>query len=58
MLHCSHHSNERITLLDKIRDVNEDILNQNDKLLVRTLIFGDRRLFKFNNIEIVNSSIE
>ena len=37
---CPHYSIERITVMDKIRDINKDILNQNDKLLVPTLTFG------------------
>ena len=44
--------------MDKIRDINEDILNQNDKLLVQTLIFGDNKLSKFDNTEIFNYSVK
>ena len=44
--------------MDKIRDIKEDILNQNDELLVQTLIFGDNKLSRFGNTEILNSSIE
>ena len=44
--------------MDKIRDIKEDILNQNDELLVETLIFGDNKLSRLGNTEILNSSIE
>ena len=44
--------------MDKIRNINEDILNQNDRLHVEMLIFGDSKLSKFKNTEILNSSIE
>ena len=44
--------------MDKIRDINEDILNQNDKLLVQRLIFGDNKLSKFDNTEIFNYSVK
>lgn len=46
------------TVMDKIRNINEDILNQNDRLHVEMLIFGDSKLSKFKNTEILNSSIE
>ena len=40
--------------MDKIRDMDEDLLNQNDKLLVRTLIFDESELSKFGNTDILN----
>ena len=44
--------------MDSIRDINVDILNQNDKLLVRMLVFPYSKFSKFDNIEILNSLIE
>ena len=55
---CPHYSNGSITLMDKIRDINENILKENDETLKRKLIFSDSKLSKFNNTEISNSSIE
>ena len=56
IFHCPSYSNKRITLMDKIRDINEDVLNQNDKLLVRIMfIFGDSRFSKFEDTETLNS---
>ena len=44
--------------MDNIRDVNGDILKQINELFVQTLVFGDSKLSKFDNTEILNSSIE
>lgn len=41
-----------------MRVVKEDILNQNDEMLERTLIFGDIKLSKSDNTEISKSLIE
>ena len=41
--------------MDKIRDINEDILNQKLEVLVQKLVFGASKPSKF---EILNSSIE
>ena len=38
ILHCPQYSNRRIILIVKIKDINKDILNQNDEILVQTLI--------------------
>ena len=41
------YSYDTITLINKIRDINKDILNQNNKLLAWALIFGDSELSRF-----------
>ena len=48
---------KRIKLLDNIRNLNENMLKQNGKLLVQTFIFGNRKFLKFDNTEISNSTI-
>ena len=58
MLHCPLYSSERITLLDKIRDIKEDIVKKKDGPLVRTLILFDIKISKFNNAKILSSTIE
>ena len=58
IIHSRSYSNERTTIMDSIRDINVDILNQNDKLLVRMLVFPYSKSSKFVNIEILNSLIE
>ena len=51
-IHCPYCFKERIFLLDKITDINEDILTQDGELIARTLIFGDSKLSKFKNMNI------
>ena len=41
------YSYDTITLINKIRDINKDILNQNNKLLAWALIFGNSELSRF-----------
>ena len=43
--------------LDNLRNLNENMLKQNGKLLVQTFIFGNRKFLKFDNTEISNSTI-
>lgn len=45
ILHWPRNSNEKITLMDKMRDINEDILNEDEGLLVRGLIIGENRQY-------------
>ena len=44
--------------MDKIRDISENILKQNDEVLERTGIFSDGKLSKLDNTEMSSSSIE
>ena len=44
--------------MDKIKDINEDILKQNGEILLWTLILGDSKLSNFKNTEMLNCSIE
>lgn len=44
--------------MDKIRDISENILKQNDEMLERTGIFSDSKLSKLDNTEMSSSSIE
>lgn len=40
----------------KVRDINEDMFNQNDELLVRMFIFGNSKFStNFQNTETLNS---
>ena len=44
--------------MDKIRDISENILKQNDEMLERRGIFSDSKLSKLDNTEMSSSSIE
>ena len=58
IFHSVHRFNERITLLDEIRDINEDISKQDKELSFRTLIFGESNFSNFKNTNILNSAME
>ena len=51
LFHCSHYSNESTTTLDKIRNIIEGIS-------VINVHWWQEIFFKFNNTEILNSSID
>ena len=41
LLHCSNYSNERLTFLNIIRNIDSNILNKNDLKVTETLLYGD-----------------
>ena len=44
-LHCTHFSNQQSTLINKIKDiVDKSIFNENDFLITQTPLFGDKKL--------------
>ena len=44
--------------MDKIRDINENILKQNDEMLERTGVFSGSKLSKLVNTKMPSFSIE
>ena len=43
-LHCSHFSNQRLTLINKIKDIDNRIFDKSNSLITQTLLFGDEKL--------------
>ena len=43
-LHYTHFSNQRLTLINKIKDINKRIFEKIDPLITQTLLFGDEKL--------------
>ena len=41
LLHCSNYSNERLTFLNIIRNIDWNILDNNDLKVTKSLLFGD-----------------
>ena len=58
LLHCSNYSNERLTFLNIIRNIDRNILNKNDLKVTETLLYGDSSLDDTNNTLIMNATIE
>ena len=49
---------DRQTLVEKIRDVEISILDQNENYLFYTLLFGSDKLSEFKNVCILSATIE
>ena len=57
-LHCSNYSNQRKTLFEKICNIKRSLLNQNDSIIVETLLFASNGLSDEENTLIIESRIE
>ena len=58
LLHCPTYTNERLTLLNKIKSINCSILESSDAAVTKILLFGDNTLSNSSNTFILNSTIE
>ena len=58
LLHCSTYTNERLTLLNKSKSINCNILESSDATVKKILLFGDKTLSNSSNTLILNSTIE
>ena len=57
-LHCSSYSNQRKSLFEKIINIKRSLLNQNDSVILETLLFGSNGLNEEENTWITESTIE
>ena len=44
-LHCAHFANQRLSLLNKIEDIDKLFFEKKDSLITQTLLFGDLKCF-------------
>ena len=58
LLHCPTYTNERMTLLNKIKSTNCSILKFSDLVGTKILLFGDNTLSDSSNTLILNSTID
>ena len=58
LLHYSNYSNERLTFLNIIKNIDRNILNKNDLKVTETLLYGDSSLNDTNNAFIMNATME
>ena len=58
LLHCPTYTNERLTLLNKIKSINCSISESSDATMTKILLFGDNTLRSSSNTLILNSTIE
>ena len=58
LLHCYNYSNERLTFLSIIRNIDRNILKKNDLKVTETLLYGGSSLNDTNNAFIMNATME
>ena len=58
LLSCSNYSDERLTLLRKIRNTNLNILENTNSQVTRFFPYGDRNFIASTNLIILSSTIE
>ena len=57
-LHCTHFSNQKLTLINKIKDLDKLIFDKNDSLITQTLLFGEEQLSIKDNKSILEATIQ
>ena len=58
LLHCPTYTNERLTLLNKIKSINCSILESSDAAVTKILPFDDNTLGNSSNTINLNSTVE
>ena len=58
LIHCPTYTNERMTLLNKIENIDCRILEFSDAVVTKILLFGDNTLSDSSNTLILNSTID
>ena len=58
LLHFSNYSNERLTFLNIIRNIDSNILSKNDFRVTETILYGDSSYDDTNNTLITNATME
>ena len=58
LLHCPAYSNEKMTFLNKIKNINYHTLEYGDTIMTKTLLLGDSLLSDSTNTLILNSTLD
>ena len=58
LLQCSLFLNERQVLMNKIRDIDSSLIDQNENFLCYTPLFGKKNMNDSENIHILKTTIE
>ena len=56
--HCTHFSNQRLTLINKIKDIDKRIFDKNDSLITQTLLFGGEKLSITDSKSILEATVQ
>ena len=57
-LYCAYFSNQRLALINKIKDIDKRIFDKNDCFITQTLLFGDEKLSITDNKSILEARIQ
>ena len=55
---CTHFSNQMLTLINKIKDIDKRIFDKNNSLITQTLLFGDEKLSITDSKSILEVTIQ
>ena len=58
LLHCPNFLTERNTLLNKITNIDSNILNQADATIIKIFLFGNSKYSNEINLQILNASVD
>ena len=58
LLYCSNYSNERLTFLNIVRNIDRNILQKNDLKVTETLLYGESSSDVTNNTVIMNATMK
>ena len=58
LLSCPNYSDERLTLLSKIRNINRNILENINSQITQFFLYGDKNFTASTNFVILSSTIE
>ena len=56
-MECSNFMECRNTLLNKIFEINSELITRNDLALIETLLFGDNSFSQYDNSRILDATI-
>ena len=57
-LYCSNYHSARKNLFEKVKKIDSSILKQNDQVMTKNLLFGDKKLKAAQNRSILTSAID
>ena len=58
LLSCPNYSDERLTLLNKIRNINPNILENSNSQITQFFLYGDKNFTASTNFIVLSSTIE
>ena len=58
LLHCPNFSKERLTLFNKLKSIDENILSTDDSNISKVLLFGDDSFDDVKNTSVLTASIK